>query len=166
MLKLRLVFGILIFMGLGTSMGGQDFFELPPIRYSETHSNDEVPKMAREIEAGSWEGFPADGKGFLKAVLTRLQVPEESQVLVFLKNESTELSNSSSKSASDLLFDGCLRRMGAGREGRGDHSRREVGAGFLYVGPSGGRSPATGGSSHGLLFTVPCHFANFRGAGE
>jgi hypothetical protein len=69
----------------------QDFFELPPLKYSETASNDAVAKLAKEIEMGTWNVEATDGKGFLKALLEKLGVPEESQVLVFSK---TSLQNS------------------------------------------------------------------------
>lgn len=70
---------------------GQDFFELPPIKYSETASQDALAKLAAQIESGDWVVPPTDGKGFLRAVLQKLDVPEESQVLVFSK---TSLQNS------------------------------------------------------------------------
>lgn len=72
-------------------MGGQDFFELPPIKYSETASNDEIAKLAVQIESGDWVVPPSDGKTFLRSVLDKLNVPVESQVLVFSK---TSLQNS------------------------------------------------------------------------
>jgi len=71
--------------------GAQDFFELLPIKYSETASEDAVAQMAKEIESGDWVVPPSDGKSFLKAVLKKLDIPEESQVLVFSK---TSLQNS------------------------------------------------------------------------
>ena len=77
-----------VFVG---SLGGQDFFELPPIRYSETQSHDKVALWAREVESGKWNGGGTSGKAFLKEVLKKLDVPEESQVLVFSK---TSLQNS------------------------------------------------------------------------
>ncbi|YCM43879.1 hypothetical protein V2O64_21455 [Verrucomicrobiaceae bacterium 227] len=70
---------------------GQDFFELPPIKYSETASQDKMAKLAAQIESGDWIVPPSDGKEFLRAVLEKLEVPLESQVLVFSK---TSLQNS------------------------------------------------------------------------
>lgn len=64
---------------------GQDFFELPPINYSETASEDAVAKLTRELEKGDWVIPPGDSKAFLEAVLDKLNVPVESQVLVFSK---------------------------------------------------------------------------------
>ena len=84
-------FVLLLLLG-GTSVeAGQDFFELPPIRYSQTASQDAVAKMAAEIDSGAWMVGNVDGKAFLKAVLKKLNIPEESQVLVFSK---TSLQNS------------------------------------------------------------------------
>jgi predicted 2-oxoglutarate/Fe(II)-dependent dioxygenase YbiX len=39
--------------------------------------------MAAEIERGDWVIGKVDGKTFLKAVMKKLNIPEESQVLVF-----------------------------------------------------------------------------------
>ena len=72
-------------------MAGQDFFELPPIKYSETASQGAVAKMAAEIDSGDWVVRKVDEKAFLKALLKKLNIPEESQVLVFSK---TSLQNS------------------------------------------------------------------------
>ncbi len=78
-------------MGICVAQAGRDFFELPPIKYSETASDDAVARLAGEIERGDWVVDPMDGKAFLKAVLKKLEIPEESQVLVFSK---TSLQNS------------------------------------------------------------------------
>jgi len=75
----------LLLLGGASVEAGQDFFELPPIKYSQTASQDAVAKMAAEIESGDWVIGNVDGKTFLKAVLNKLKVPEESQVLVFSK---------------------------------------------------------------------------------
>jgi len=77
-------------MGICLSQAGQDFFELPPIKYSETASDDAVVRLAGEIERGDWVVGPMDGKAFLKAVLQKLEILEESQVLVFSKTSITE----------------------------------------------------------------------------
>lgn len=63
----------------------RDFFELPPIKYSETASSDQVAALAAEIDRGEWNVEGAEGKMFLKAILKKLDVPEDSQVLVFSK---------------------------------------------------------------------------------
>ena len=41
--------------------------------------------MAAEIEHGDWVIGRVDGKTFLKAAMKKLNIPEESQVLVFSK---------------------------------------------------------------------------------
>jgi predicted 2-oxoglutarate/Fe(II)-dependent dioxygenase YbiX len=58
---------------------------LLPIRYSQIAIQDAVAEMAAEIESDDWLVGNVDGKTFLKAVLNKLKVPEESQVLVFSK---------------------------------------------------------------------------------
>lgn len=76
----RIFFGF--FFSLG-SVPGAEFFELPPISYSETASEDELAKFAERIEAEGWAETADDDRGFLAQILKALQVPEESQVLVF-----------------------------------------------------------------------------------
>lgn len=58
-----------------------DFFELPPIKYSETASEDAVAELIRS----DWSPSPRDSKAFLKSLLYKLGVSKESQVLVFSK---------------------------------------------------------------------------------
>ena len=65
----------------GNLWAAPDFFELPPIKYSETASKDAVAELAR----GDWVAPPGDSKVFLKALLSQLGVSQESQVLVFSK---------------------------------------------------------------------------------
>lgn len=89
-MKIRSLVSSLL-LGGASLQAGQDFFELPPIKYSETASQDAVAKMAAEIKSGDWVVGNVDGKAFLKAVLKKLNIPEESQVLVFSK---TSLQNS------------------------------------------------------------------------
>lgn len=71
--------------------GSPDFFEMSPIEYSKTASADEMTLLASEISAGKWNAASGGGKEFLRAVLKRLEIPVESQVLVFSK---TSLQNS------------------------------------------------------------------------
>lgn len=82
---------VIFFLGFLCPLSGQDFFERAPIFYSETASDDEVARLAGEIETGDWVAGSLEGKEFLRAVLKKLKVPEESQVLVFSK---TSLQNS------------------------------------------------------------------------
>lgn len=54
---------------------------MPPIKYSETASEDAVTELIQ----GDWLAPPGDKKVFLKALLDKLGVSVESQVLVFSK---------------------------------------------------------------------------------
>jgi len=78
-------------LAVGILKGSPDFFEMSPIQYSKTASSDEMTRLASEISEGKWHAASGGGKEFLRAVLERLQVPVESQVLVFSK---TSLQNS------------------------------------------------------------------------
>ena len=78
-------------LAAGVLKGSPDFFEMSPIEYSKTASADEMTLFASEISAGKWNVASGGGKEFLRAVLKRFDVPEESQVLVFSK---TSLQNS------------------------------------------------------------------------
>lgn len=71
--------------------GRRDFFELPPIRYSETASGDALAGLSRKLAKGEWVVSPSSDREFLRVVLEKLNVPVESQVLVFSK---TSLQNS------------------------------------------------------------------------
>ncbi len=72
-------------------MARPDFFELAPIHYSETASEDALAVLSRELAEGRWTVPPLSGKDFLRLILEKLDVPVESQVLVFSK---TSLQNS------------------------------------------------------------------------
>jgi hypothetical protein len=64
---------------------GQDSFDLPPIRYSESLSKDPVALLERKIHRGELV-LPQDPQfGVLPGLLKELNVPVESQVLVFSK---------------------------------------------------------------------------------
>ncbi len=75
----------------GIAEAAPDFFEMSPINYSATASSDEMTKLSREITNGEWAAPGGSSKEFLRAVLKRLNVPIESQVMVFSK---TSLQNS------------------------------------------------------------------------
>ncbi len=62
-----------------------DDFDRPPIRYAETAPGDAVAKLGRELRAGAVTLAHEKGRGYLPAVLKRLDVPVSSQVLVFSK---------------------------------------------------------------------------------
>ncbi len=58
-------------------------FEYPPIRYSDASPKDAVAALGKTIERDGWSSDPKDQRAFLREVLERLEVPVESQVLVF-----------------------------------------------------------------------------------
>ncbi len=58
----------------------------PAIQYSKQPSNDPVAKLARKIESGQMKlDYAPNGWGYLPALLKALDVPVDSQVLVFSK---------------------------------------------------------------------------------
>ncbi|MEO6568219.1 MAG: hypothetical protein ABIO94_05605 [Opitutaceae bacterium] len=59
-------------------------YELPPVKYSKALPNDAVTQLQRRIAAGEL-AFRESGRDLLLAVLKALQVPVESQTLVFSK---------------------------------------------------------------------------------
>ena len=61
-----------------------DLWDLPPVRYSDSQASDPMTQWAREMEEGKG---PVDLSGLelLNHVLRRLEVPVESQILVFSK---------------------------------------------------------------------------------
>lgn len=67
------------------AFGQLDFWDLPPISYSDTAASDSVSKMAAALAAGTLELDGRDALGRLKFVLEKLEIPVESQVLVFSK---------------------------------------------------------------------------------
>jgi hypothetical protein len=64
---------------------GEDFFEQAPVNYSAGLSNDPVARLAREWQQGRETIAATEPLGFLRELLKRLNVPAESQVLVFSK---------------------------------------------------------------------------------
>ncbi len=70
---------------LSSPVAGQVGFEGPPIDYLTADVNDPVAQLARRVAQGDVK-LEFDSKhGYLKSVLAALEVPEESQTLVFSK---------------------------------------------------------------------------------
>lgn len=65
--------------------GSGVFYEEAPIHYSDTDPQDPLAKLIERIEAGEVRLNQWSEKGFLKSLLRELDVPVESQVLVFSK---------------------------------------------------------------------------------
>jgi hypothetical protein len=70
---------------LGQTARSQDSFDLPPIRYSQTQSQDPVAQLQRKLASGQVVLQRDDRHGVLASLLEHLDVPVESQVLVFSK---------------------------------------------------------------------------------
>ena len=60
-------------------------YELPPIRYSAAEPTNRLSRLERRLAAGEWQPPTADPKACLQSLLDSLDVPVESQVLVFSK---------------------------------------------------------------------------------
>jgi hypothetical protein len=67
------------------AQAGSDFWELPPIRYSDTVASNTLTQLAADLASGAREIKGTTGLERLKFVLDELRVPEESQILVFSK---------------------------------------------------------------------------------
>ena len=80
----RLLFLIPVLL-LQVALGDADFWDLPPIRYSDTPATDPVAQLAAAMAKGEKKVEGKTGLDRLRFVLRELKVPEESQVLVFSK---------------------------------------------------------------------------------
>ena len=67
------------------ALAGSDYWELPPIRYSDTAAANTLTKLAADLSSGARKMQGTTGLERLKFVLAELQIPEESQILVFSK---------------------------------------------------------------------------------
>lgn len=67
------------------AQGNSDFWERAPIRYSETAAQDSLAGLAEKLKAGLKPTLESGRLDALKYVLDYLDIPEESQVLVFSK---------------------------------------------------------------------------------
>lgn len=65
--------------------GFTDYWEMPPIRYSDTPATDSLSKLAADLASGSRQIKGKIALKRLKFVLDELHIPEESQILVFSK---------------------------------------------------------------------------------
>ena len=67
------------------AQGQVDFWDLPPIHYSDTVATDSLAQMASALASGRMKVEGESGLERLEFVLKKLGVPVESQVLVFSK---------------------------------------------------------------------------------
>ncbi len=65
--------------------GNVDFWDLPPIRYADSKADDSLTRLAADLASGAKRVEGATGLDRLKFVLNELQVPVESQMMVFSK---------------------------------------------------------------------------------
>jgi hypothetical protein len=61
----------------------RDFFELAPIKYSDTKSTDAMARLSADWEAGRKPLPKGEPLEMLRTLLKQLEIPEESQVLVY-----------------------------------------------------------------------------------
>lgn len=61
----------------------RDFFEQAPIRYSETKSRDAMARLSADWQAGRKPLPKGEPREVLRTLLKQLEIPEESQVLVY-----------------------------------------------------------------------------------
>ena len=75
--------GFLIVLAIGLPLKAREFFERKPVEYSATSSNDPVARLIRDWERGENLITASQPLEFLRKLLEKLDVPVESQVLVF-----------------------------------------------------------------------------------
>ncbi len=82
----RLIQSSLIVLSLsGPALFAEDEYETAPIRYSETQPNDATQHLERLIAAGKVKIDRSDPWAVLRDVMKQLDIPQESQVMVFSK---------------------------------------------------------------------------------
>ena len=64
---------------------GADEFERPPIEYSSAEPDNDVSQLQERLERGELQLRYEAGLGYLRALLEALEIPAESQMLVFSK---------------------------------------------------------------------------------
>jgi hypothetical protein len=80
--RLLMIAGIVL---LGRSACASDPFELPPIEYSTAAPANAISRLQQRIEEGELSLDYDDRLGFLPSLLKALEIPVESQTLVFSK---------------------------------------------------------------------------------
>lgn len=71
--------------GFGSPAAGDDRYDTPPINYASTEPRDAVAALQKRLAAGRAALAYEPGHGYLRGLLKALDVPVESQVLVFSK---------------------------------------------------------------------------------
>ena len=70
---------------LGPTASALDLWELPPVRYADTPATDPVAQLAADLAKGTRTVAGATPLERLRAILRLLDIPVESQLLVFSK---------------------------------------------------------------------------------
>jgi len=73
------------FVCAGSRCRGQDDFEAAPILYSQTAPANRITQLQQSLQEGQVSLQHEAGTGYLRSLLTALQIPPESQCLVFSK---------------------------------------------------------------------------------
>jgi hypothetical protein len=85
-MRLRLIFAVLFLAGFAAvPRAGADDFEQEPIRYSQSQPDNCVSQLIGRINAGEMKLPHEPHFGYLRSLLTALDVPTSSQMLVFSK---------------------------------------------------------------------------------
>ena len=102
-------------LGIGTATAAVDLWDLQPLRYSETAATDRIAKLSASLADGELtvEGDTPLEK--LRFILKLLEIPEESQILVFSKTSKQNALISSRQSALFVFQRELLRRLRPGR---------------------------------------------------
>lgn len=77
--------GLLLAGLLAASSTAEDQYELPPIEYSKAVPDNRLSRLQAALETGEAKLPHANLHGYLPALLERLKIPPESQMLVFSK---------------------------------------------------------------------------------
>lgn len=76
---------IVLGLGLLAAPAYDAMYEQPPINYSRARPDGPVARLQSDLDAGKVKLDRADEQAFLRALLAQLEIPVESQVLVFSK---------------------------------------------------------------------------------
>ena len=98
----------------GSVCFGQLEFDREPIRYSKAEVDDPIARLQRRLEQGDVELQHDEKHGYLLSVLAELDVPRESQTLVFSKTslQARQISPRSPRALyfNDDIYVGYVRR--------------------------------------------------------
>lgn len=79
------VTAVVVLMSLPATSAIADDYDKPPISYRDAKTHDPIDKLQAKLKAGKAKLTWQDDLGYLRSLLKQLDVPVESQVLVFSK---------------------------------------------------------------------------------